>query len=76
MNWCCACLTFELIESVKLMCAVRYGWGTSFHFAQRTHRESLYQSLARHEHFLALKLGLNSNKSVIGEPMIVFVFFS
>jgi hypothetical protein len=44
----------------------RYGWGTSFHFAQRTTKEALAASISRHEHFLALKLGLSSNKSVIG----------
>lgn len=44
---------------------IRYGWGTSFHFAQRTASESLYQSLARHEHFLALKLGLRGDDHAI-----------
>lgn len=35
-----------------------YGWGRSFHFAPRVPGESFETSLARHEHFLALKLGL------------------
>jgi hypothetical protein len=42
-----------------------YGWGTSFHFAQRTPSETLVQSLARHEHFLALKLGLSERSHVL-----------
>ena len=42
-----------------------YGWGTSFHFAQRTPAETLVQSLARHEHFLALKLGLSERAHVL-----------
>jgi hypothetical protein len=35
-----------------------YGWGQSFHFAHQYAGEPLMQAIARHEHFLALKLGL------------------
>jgi len=42
-----------------------YGWGTSFHFANRDIGESLTQSIARHEHFLALKLKLGTESDVI-----------
>nr|CAB3451257.1 unnamed protein product [Digitaria exilis] len=35
-----------------------YGWGESFHFAHRWNGESLRESIKRHEHFLALQLGL------------------
>ncbi len=42
-----------------------YGWGTSFHFAQRSERETLAQSIARHEHFLALKLGLKPKQHAL-----------
>ena len=35
-----------------------YGWGQSFHFASRYPGEAFKQSLARHEHYLALRLGL------------------
>jgi len=35
-----------------------YGWGKSFHFAPRVPGESFEASLTRHEHFLALALGL------------------
>ncbi len=42
-----------------------YGWGTSFHFAQRQPSETLVQSLARHEHFLALKLGISAKSRVL-----------
>ena len=35
-----------------------FGWGRSFHFAPRVPGESFKASLARHEHYLAHKLGL------------------
>src|SRR5207249_224729 len=35
-----------------------FGWGQAFHFAPRHRGESLRASLARHEFFLALRLGL------------------
>jgi hypothetical protein len=35
-----------------------YGWGSSFHFAPRLKGETFESSLKRHEHFLALRLGL------------------
>ncbi|PPS18348.1 hypothetical protein GOBAR_AA02227 [Gossypium barbadense] len=35
-----------------------FGWGESFHFAPRWNGESLKESIKRHEHFLALQLGL------------------
>ncbi|THU71639.1 hypothetical protein C4D60_Mb04t03570 [Musa balbisiana] len=35
-----------------------FGWGESFHFAPRWKGESLRESIKRHEHFLALQLGL------------------
>jgi len=41
-----------------------YGWGRSFHFAIRAEGESLEQSIARHEHYLALKLGLRPGMKV------------
>lgn len=34
------------------------GWGTSFHFAHRLKHESHVESIRRHEHYLALRLGL------------------
>lgn len=34
-----------------------YGWGQCFHFAPRFSGEDFHASLARHEQFLALKLG-------------------
>ena len=37
-----------------------YGWGRSFHFALRHPNETFAASLARHEHFLALTLGIGS----------------
>jgi len=41
-----------------------YGWGSSFHFAARHKGESLAESIKRHEHFLALKLGLSAGQQV------------
>lgn len=42
-----------------------YGWGDSFHFAPRYHQESFASSLARHQHFIALKLGLRAGHTVL-----------
>jgi len=41
-----------------------YGWGSSFHFAIRVRGESLSASILRHEHWLALKLGLKRGDQV------------
>ncbi|TVU41833.1 hypothetical protein EJB05_15388, partial [Eragrostis curvula] len=42
-----------------------YGWGESFHFAHRWSGESLRESIKRHEHFLALQLGLKPGMKVL-----------
>lgn len=42
-----------------------YGWGTSFHFANRWRGESHDASLKRHEHYLALRLGLTKECNVL-----------
>jgi sterol 24-C-methyltransferase len=52
-----------------------HGWGQSFHFATRTKGESFDTSLARAEHYLALRLGLGKGMRVldvgcgVGGPM-------
>lgn len=52
-----------------------YGWGQSFHFAPRFQGEDFHASLARHELFLALKLGLKDGMKTldmgcgVGGPM-------
>ena len=40
-----------------------WGWGQSFHFANRFAHESFDESIRRHEHYLASKIGLSGNAS-------------
>ena len=53
-----------------------FGWGRSFHFAPRVPGESFKASLARHEHYLAHRLGLSPGMVVadlgcgVGGPLI------
>ncbi|TVY45779.1 Sterol 24-C-methyltransferase [Lachnellula subtilissima] len=42
-----------------------YGWGQSFHFGRFTKGEPVKQALARHEHYLALKMGLQEGQRVL-----------
>ncbi|KAJ4760616.1 Methyltransferase [Rhynchospora pubera] len=59
-----------------------YGWGESFHFAHRWKGESLRESIKRHEHFVALHLGLKPGMKVldvgcgIGGPLREITRFS
>ncbi|CAN1342310.1 Cycloartenol-C-24-methyltransferase 1 [Linum perenne] len=59
-----------------------FGWGESFHFAHRFNGESLRESIKRHEHFLALQLGLKPGQKVldvgcgIGGPLREIARFS
>lgn len=52
-----------------------FGWGQSFHFAPRRRGESFKDSMLRHEHFLAERLGMASGMQVldvgcgVGGPM-------
>ncbi len=52
-----------------------YGWGQSFHFAPRQLGETLRESIVRHEHHLAVRLGLRAGMQVldvgcgVGGPM-------
>jgi len=51
------------------------GWGQSFHFAPRGRNETFRESIVRHEHYMALKLGIKADDVVldigcgIGGPM-------
>ena len=59
-----------------------YGWGQSFHFAPRAANESFAASLARHEHYIAHKLGLGPGMTAVdlgcgvGGPLIEIARFS
>jgi len=59
-----------------------YGWGQSFHFAPRFRGESFDASLARHEHWIASRLGLRPGMKVVdvgagvGGPMRTIARFS
>ena len=59
-----------------------HGWGQSFHFAPRAKGESFDASLARAEHYLALRLGLKPGMTAldvgcgVGGPMRSIARFS
>jgi len=42
-----------------------YGWGDAFHFAVLKPEESREHSFAKHEYFLAMKLGLKAGDTVL-----------
>lgn len=42
-----------------------WGWGQSFHFAVQHYGETFQASIARHEHYLALRLGLQKDWEVL-----------
>jgi len=42
-----------------------YGWAKSFHFSRFYKGEGFYQSLARHEHYLAAQMGLRPGMRVL-----------
>ena len=59
-----------------------YGWGQSFHFAPRAANESFAASIARHEHYIAHRLGLAPGMMAadigcgVGGPLIEIARFS
>lgn len=42
-----------------------YGWGSSFHFCRFYKGEPFRQAIARHEHYLAYKMGITENMKVL-----------
>jgi sterol 24-C-methyltransferase len=42
-----------------------WGWGTSFHFADRRKGESFRQSILRHEYYLAGRLGVGKGANIL-----------
>lgn len=41
------------------------GWGQSFHFCRFAPGEGFHQAIARHEHYLALQIGIKENMKVL-----------
>jgi sterol 24-C-methyltransferase len=56
--------------------------GESFHFAHQLHGETLREAIKRHEHYLALKLGIGKGSKVldvgcgVGGPLREIAMFS
>ncbi|RAH76616.1 S-adenosyl-L-methionine-dependent methyltransferase [Aspergillus japonicus CBS 114.51] len=44
---------------------MEWAWGTSFHVCRRYPGESMQQAMIRHEHYLALRLGLQPDQKVL-----------
>lgn len=42
-----------------------WGWGSSFHFADKRKGESFQQSILRHEYYLAGRLGVNKGATIL-----------
>lgn len=42
-----------------------YGWGQNFHFAPRYIGETFFESIARHEHFLAARGGFTEGNNIV-----------
>eukprot|EP00933_Yihiella_yeosuensis_P051987 TRINITY_DN49975_c0_g1_i1.p1 TRINITY_DN49975_c0_g1~~TRINITY_DN49975_c0_g1_i1.p1 ORF type:complete len:675 (-),score=107.79 TRINITY_DN49975_c0_g1_i1:381-2405(-) len=42
-----------------------WGWGTSFHFADRRKDESFQDSIKRHEYYIAGRLGINGGAKIL-----------
>lgn len=42
-----------------------YGWGQSFHFCRFSVGEPFYQAIARHEHYLAHRIGITEGMKVL-----------
>jgi len=42
-----------------------WGWGSSFHFADRREGETFKQSILRHEYYLAGRLGVNQGATIL-----------
>jgi len=78
-------LNYEVITNTYYNLATdfyEFGWGTSFHFAPMAYGENLERAIARHEHYLALKLNLREGMLVadlgcgVGGPMREIATFS
>jgi sterol 24-C-methyltransferase len=75
MSGVCDGVHFSCFD-VSLICMICCaGWGQSFHFAYQLKGESFKEAVARHEYFLAGRLGVKQGDQVldvgcgIGGPM-------
>jgi sterol 24-C-methyltransferase len=60
------CLKFvELTPLCIVTDFYEYGWGQSFHFCRFFKGEAFHQAIARHEHYIALKLNLRPGMQVV-----------
>ena len=57
----------ELVNSYYDLATEFYewGWGTSFHFAEKKPGEGFHSSILRHEHYIGGRLGVNSGAKVL-----------
>ena len=54
----CAPPHLQSIPSRQCVPSIRQGWGQSFHFANKLAGETFAASIARHEYYLAMRLGV------------------
>jgi hypothetical protein len=65
---CSSRLTFCVSDSraiVLCLFSLSLGWGQSFHFATKYKGESFEASIARHEYYLAARIGIKKGDTVL-----------
>lgn len=61
-NICCLECAFPIETATDFY---EQGWGQSFHFAPRGPGETFRESIVRHEHYIALRLGIQPDDVVL-----------